>query len=554
MIAWITLTDDALNSMTVKLPRANGKNFDEIPLTPVIKVRLRHVIMFGLDLLEQYSGLPPNNSWRDEVPITSFFKYLAEWTVKQRKDIFDSTPTPASTQFKLQVSPVNDFKKSTKRDKTNYIEFKDEKMWDSFQRHLMIQAQADGIANQLDPNFVPLTQEDQELDKLHSLYFFSVLNHVFLTDKGKTIIRKHMPTFNARAAYAEMVQHMTVSTKAHHKKQELMEFLVGSKFGDNVTRTTATHFILLFQEKFRQLDELSTVPEQLTESHKMKLLQNAVHPIEELRKVKITADTNALVTGSVMTYSQYFTLLESAAANYDRAHTSNNKQRQITTHEIYDTDDPDSFDDDVYLDTHEGDLDGGIDIDPTTFFSINRTFQKPNFNKKPSFNKTSPLQPNQNTRFSPQKFSYGNKVPFLPIDLWNKLDSATKDLLKSYSPNKAHTMVPRKINKLDIQDHNEDDDPGISVEHEDSEDSMLQYVMGHTDQDPADIRQVLSASKAKQKFSKPPPKPNPNKSKSFNQIHTHQAEDSPSYQVNMASMTYTISSQTQKHSLGSLVD
>ncbi len=97
-------------------------------------------------------------------------------------------------------------------------------MWDTFQRHLIIQA--DGIFNQLNPNFNPTTPEELELDKLHSLYFFSILNHVFLTDKGKTIIRKHMHDFNARAAYAEMVVHMTASTKAQHKKSEIMEFLV----------------------------------------------------------------------------------------------------------------------------------------------------------------------------------------------------------------------------------------------------------------------------------------------------------------------------------------
>lgn len=78
---------------------------------------------------------------------------------------------------------------------------------------------------------------------MHSLYFFSVLNHVFLTAKGKSIIKKHIHNFNARAAYSEMVHHMTASTKANHKKQELMKFVVSSKFGKNNTKTTATDFI-----------------------------------------------------------------------------------------------------------------------------------------------------------------------------------------------------------------------------------------------------------------------------------------------------------------------
>ena len=126
MISWITLTDDAINTMTVRLEKLKGKRVDEILLPPVVKVRIRHVIMFGLDLLEQYQGHPPNNAWRDEVSIASFFKYLADWTIKNRKSITDGNPISMPTPLKLQNSPVVDFKKSTKRDKTNYIEFKDE--------------------------------------------------------------------------------------------------------------------------------------------------------------------------------------------------------------------------------------------------------------------------------------------------------------------------------------------------------------------------------------------------------------------------------------------
>lgn len=83
-------------------------------------------------------------------------------------------PVPAVNPLQVSSSTVNstplsvrqpnsfaaDFKKTTKRDKSIDLEFKDKKMWDTFQRHLIIQVQADGISNQLNPNFIPMTTED----------------------------------------------------------------------------------------------------------------------------------------------------------------------------------------------------------------------------------------------------------------------------------------------------------------------------------------------------------------------------------------------------------
>jgi hypothetical protein len=241
-----------------------------------MKTKIKQVRDFGFHLARKYGMKPPNNAWRDEIPVDDFFLFMEKYIQAHRGIISPSivNPNPQATVYTPSTptpksNVVVDFKKTVKRDKSNYLEFKDEKMWDHFQRNLVIQAQADGISNQLDKNYVPSTPEEVELDKIQGFYFFSVLNHVFLTDKGKSIVRKHMHSFDARAAYAEMVEHMTNSTKAQHKKQELLEFLVTSRFGENVVRTTATHFILTYMEKFRQLDALTPIQDQITSAVRM---------------------------------------------------------------------------------------------------------------------------------------------------------------------------------------------------------------------------------------------------------------------------------------------
>jgi len=50
---------------------------------------------------------------------------------------------------------------------------------------------------------------------------------------------------------------------------------------------------------------------------KIHMLQNAVHPMDELRQVKNQADQLQAFHGKVMSYESYCNLLLSAASNYD---------------------------------------------------------------------------------------------------------------------------------------------------------------------------------------------------------------------------------------------
>ena len=70
------------------------------------------------------------------------------------------------------------------------------------------------------------------------------------------------------------------------------------------------------------------------------MLQNAVHPIMELRAVKERAESERVINGTVMSYSQYCTLLQSACQQYDSANGSTRTRRPLSrrvyTHDLYD--------------------------------------------------------------------------------------------------------------------------------------------------------------------------------------------------------------------------
>jgi hypothetical protein len=60
------------------------------------------------------------------------------------------------------------------------------------------------------------------------------------------------------------------------------------------------------------------------------MLQNAVHPLEELRAIKTQADQHKTQSGVDLTYEQYIHLLVSAAMNYDSQFLPKNHQGQLS--------------------------------------------------------------------------------------------------------------------------------------------------------------------------------------------------------------------------------
>ena len=178
---------------------------------------------------------------------------------------------------------------------------------------------------------------------------------------GKKIIRKFgYPNPNARAAYNSLLQEMTQSNKALYKKSDSMEFLVTARFGENTVNTTAEHFIATFVEKFRLLDELTPITsKQLPANVRMMMLQTAVNAIEDLRHIKSVIE----VHGDPNSYEAYFTLLTKAAVTYDRSKEKIKSARKIHLTNQYSPQDFSEESEENTINTREGEMDGGIDID-----------------------------------------------------------------------------------------------------------------------------------------------------------------------------------------------
>ena len=111
--------------------------------------------------------------------------------------------------------------------------------------------------------------------------------------------------------------------KGASEKSRLTQDVTNTVLDDNFKHTTE-HFVLHFNEQFRQLDEISEASELFSPTVKLILLQNAMRGISDLRKVETPDEFQSTTQGhgksSNIKYETYYDLLINASVRYDKTH------------------------------------------------------------------------------------------------------------------------------------------------------------------------------------------------------------------------------------------
>jgi len=82
------------------------------------------------------------------------------------------------------------------RDPTLFMTFNDSKLFDSWKCSTMAIACEQDIAKILNPNHVPITQDDKDLFLEKQKYMFAVFDQTLLTDTGKALVCEHENDYN----------------------------------------------------------------------------------------------------------------------------------------------------------------------------------------------------------------------------------------------------------------------------------------------------------------------------------------------------------------------
>ena len=283
--------------------------------------------------------------------------------------LLTSSPSVATPPRALSHDPVRDFRRGIKRDISSFIPLKTDNAWDNWNRSTAAQAHAQDVADVLNPKYVPLSTSDRDLFAEKQKYMYAVFEKNLLTDVGKALVRKYQSTFDAQRIYDELSQYALQSTQATMDASTLLQYITTARLGHDQWKGTLHAFILHWQDQVRKYHDLNP-SQQLSHELQRTLLENAVHPIGELRAVKTQAAQHKTQTGKDLTYEQYSSLLKSAAQQYDRdllKPVTRSAKRHIYEHEFLapDTDHP--SDDELF----------NIDSDVVPYSIFNTTVPTP---------------------------------------------------------------------------------------------------------------------------------------------------------------------------------
>ena len=319
---------------------------------------------------------------------------------------------------------------------------------------MLVTARAHDCEEILQPTFRPRSDTDSlELFRLKNDFMYSVFNKCLLSDMGKTIVRKHLDNMNAQRVWEEFSTHMTTSSKGKADKCWLHTY-VGTTVLDKSWKGTTEQFILLFNEQFRQLDEVPPPEESLPYTTRLTLLQTAVHNIPELRMVKLWRNSLAFPP-PLLDLPWGMTTTSPCSKNACIRYDSNLKSRPSqASRAAYQHDLSHDYPDIPYPQDYSssGTTYGGIDLPAEEFYQVHTT----NLNKPPNVSTITPRNPiNAPPPGRPTPRRSSGPI-YLPANIYKLLsDVAIKELKKHNATTRSTPPPKRAVNTHDTDPHPE---------------------------------------------------------------------------------------------------
>jgi len=134
-------------------------------------------------------------------------------------------------------------------------------------------------------------------------------------------VRSYESTADAQKIFNDLCQDVLRSTQSSIDSSRLLSYITSVRIGDGHWNGPSHSFVLHWQEQVWLYESLVDTTVHFSPEQKMHMLQNAVHPTDELRQVKNQADQLQAFLGRVMSYDTYCNLLLPATSNFDAQRT-----------------------------------------------------------------------------------------------------------------------------------------------------------------------------------------------------------------------------------------
>ena len=258
---------------------------------------------------------------------------LSQYAVECLKPTRDPTDEPRVTMPPVEShSPddaIRDFHKGIKRDITHYNEFKEDRKWTAWNRHLNSVARTHGVDKVLDTCYVPETPSEIALFAEHQKFMYSVFEQKLKTAKSLKFVRRHRDNFDAQMLYHELLntyeEGVTQDINIDTIEREIHNF----RLTDSWTGTLES-FFTRFEHKILDLEEVSKV--EVNDKEKRKWLDNAIRGHADLQGAITTSRVvQQTLSGKELSYDQYWDIIVSHAKVLDEQNkksTSSRKAKQ----------------------------------------------------------------------------------------------------------------------------------------------------------------------------------------------------------------------------------
>ena len=260
----------------------------------------------------------------------------------------------------------------------------------------------------------------------------------------------------------------------------LLTYITSGKIDDGQWRGTTTGFIIHWKEQVRKYHKLVAREEFFSDSQQKTMLQNAVHGIPELRQVKTNAELQATITHKDITFSQYDSLLQSSATQYDSSMSQVRKDRNVYLTDI--------------SDNHEANEES---IEDNVTYDIDTTIDTIQANVSKSTAKASP-----NTRLPQDKW---NHLSNEERNIWNSLSRDAKAIILGISSPSPSRLPQRRtmmhdVSAMDLISYLQENglqqnEEQLSTEPTNDNTLLVYAASSKASISPADIRKVLSSPK-----------------------------------------------------------
>ena len=131
------------------------------------------------------------------------------------------THLQSSTGEKGTNKDIKQFKKNTKRDKSQYSVLKYDWQWDGWRRSTISTARTHDCEEIFDVNYKPIIKEKALFTK-KQIFIYSVFEEKLRTDTGKHLVRKYESQFDAQAIYKRLSEYAKESTHANQEASKLL--------------------------------------------------------------------------------------------------------------------------------------------------------------------------------------------------------------------------------------------------------------------------------------------------------------------------------------------